>query len=88
MQEGEEPHLDANAADYREALMAFIAKRKRVGREQVLDAVFRMYDTAIAELIASGRIVVETSPQNESHLDVFVAAGSEDDPDAGMSGTG
>lgn len=77
MHEDEEPHIDPSAANYREALMAFIAKHERVGREQMLDAVFRTYDQAMSELIAAGKVVVEKSPENESHLDMFVAARSE-----------
>ena len=77
MQENEEPHSDPTSVHCREALMAFLAKHGRVGREQLLDAVFRTYDKALSELIQSGKVVVEKAPQNESHLDMFVAAGPE-----------
>jgi hypothetical protein len=74
MQENEEPHFDPRYALCREALLAFIAKHGRVGREQLLDAVFRTFDRAISELVHSGKVVVEKAPQNESHLDTFVMA--------------
>lgn len=70
MQENE--HFDSNSDHCREALMAFIARHGRVGREQLLDAVFRTCDTAISELVDSGHIVIEKAPWNESHLDIFV----------------
>lgn len=77
MQENEEPYFDPRYALCREALMAFIARHGRVGREELLDAVFRTFDTAISELIHSGKVVVEKAPQNESHLDMFVMAEPE-----------
>lgn len=77
MQENEDPLFDLRSAHCREALMTFIAKHGRVGREQLLDAVFRMYDKAMAELVASGKVIVEKSEQNESHLDTFVMATPE-----------
>jgi len=75
MQENE--HFDPKSAYCREALMAFIGEHGRVGREQLLDAVFRTYDKAISELINSGLVIVEKAPWNESHLDMFVLAPPE-----------
>ena len=77
MQENEEQPFDPRYALHVEALMAFISKRGRIGREQLLDAVFRTFDKAISELIHSGKIVVEKAPENESHLDIFVMAEPE-----------
>ena len=74
MQESEESHFDLRSAQFREALMASISLHGKMGREQLLDMVFRAYDNAISELIGSGKFIVEKAPQNESHLDVFVAA--------------
>ena len=70
-------NFDPKASYCREALMALITKQGRVGREQLLDAVFRNFDKVISELVQSGKVVVEKAPQNESHLDVFVLAQSE-----------
>lgn len=72
MQENE--HFDLKSTHCRDALMAFITKHGRVGREQLLDVVFRNFDAAISELVHSGRLVVEKAPHNESHLDTFVLA--------------
>lgn len=77
MQQNDEANGDPRSAHCREALVAFITKHGRVGREQLLDAVFRTYDKAMSELIHSGKVVVEKSPQNESHLDMFVLAAPE-----------
>jgi hypothetical protein len=77
MQENEESHFDPRSAHCREALMDFLTRHGRVGREQLLDAVFRTFDGALSELIRSGKIVVEKAPQNESHLDMFVLAEPE-----------
>lgn len=74
MQENEEAHADLKSALFRDALMTAIKLNGRIGREQLLDMVFRAYDKAIAELVRSGKVVVEKSPQDESHLDIFVAA--------------
>lgn len=73
MQENDESHFDPWCSQCREALMALIAKQGRVGREQLLDTVFRTFDKAISELIHSGRVIVEKAPHSESHLDMFVA---------------
>jgi hypothetical protein len=73
MQENEEPHAELKSALFRDALMAAISLNGRIGREQLLDMVFRAYDKAIAELVRSGRVIVEKSPLDESHLDIFVA---------------
>ena len=54
--------------------MDFLTRHGRVGREQLLDAVFRTYDKAMSELVLSGKVIVEKAPQNESHLDMFVVA--------------
>jgi hypothetical protein len=72
MQENE--HFDPKSIHCREALMALITKHGRVGREQLLDAVFSSFDNAISELVHSGRLVVEKAPHNESHLDTFILA--------------
>ena len=77
MQENEKPELDPSFAHCREILMDFFIKHGRVGREQLLDAVFRTYDKAMSELINSGKVVVEKAPQNESHLDMFVVTAPE-----------
>lgn len=77
MQENDDPHPDPTSAHCREALMNFLAKHRRVGREQLLDAVFRTYDKAMSDLIQSGKVIVEKAPQNESHLDIFVVATPE-----------
>jgi hypothetical protein len=77
MQQNEEADGDPWSAHCREALVAFITKHGCVGREQLLDAVFRTYDKAMSELIHSGKIIVEKAPQNESHLDIFVMATPE-----------
>ncbi|MGV3549813.1 MAG: hypothetical protein ACO1PQ_08600 [Rhizobium sp.] len=54
--------------------MASIERNGKVGREQLLDMVFRAYDSAISELIRAGKVRVEKSPENESHLDMYVCA--------------
>lgn len=72
MQEKDKPQLELTAAQFRDALMASIARQGRLGREQLLDMVFRAYDKAISELIRSGDVTVVKSPHDESHLDVFV----------------
>jgi hypothetical protein len=74
MQESEESSIDFRPAQFRDALMASISRRGRMGREQLLDMVFKAYDRAMADLVRSGKIVVEKSPENESHLDMFVCA--------------
>lgn len=74
MQENEESQFDLKSAQFRDALMASITRHGRLGREQLLDMVFRAYDKAIGELIGSGKVIVEKAPQNESHLDIFVCA--------------
>lgn len=75
MQENE--HVDLRSAYCREAVMAFITKHGTVGREQLLDAVFRNFDKAISELVHSGKVVVVKDPHNESHLDIFALAEPE-----------
>lgn len=75
MQDNE--HVDPRPTYCREAVMAFITKHGRVGREQLLDAVFRHFDTVVSELVQSGKVVIERAPENESHLDVFVLAQPE-----------
>lgn len=77
MQENREPQFDPSSAHCREALVAFLTIHGRVGREQLLDAVFRSYDEAMSELLHSGKVIVEKSPQNDSHLDVFVIVAPE-----------
>ena len=74
MQENEELRFDLKSAQFRDALMASIERHGSLGREQLLDMVFRAYDKAISDLIGSGKVIVEKSPQNESHLDTFVCA--------------
>ena len=74
MQENEESHLELKSAQFRDAVMASIERHGRLGREQLLDMVFRAYDKAISDLIGSGRVIVEKAPRNESHLDTFVCA--------------
>ena len=66
--------LDLKSAHLRDALMGSISRHGKMGREQLLDMVFRAYDAAISELILSGKVKVEKAPDNESHLDVFVCA--------------
>jgi hypothetical protein len=73
MQENNESHFEQRSAHCREIVMGFITKHGRVGREQLLDAVFRTFDRAISELVRSGKIVVEEAPNRESHLDMFIA---------------
>lgn len=59
---------------FRDVLMDLIAERRRIGREQLLGAVFAAYDRALSDLVASGRVLVEAAPFNESHLDTLVSA--------------
>lgn len=73
MQDSEEPHFDLKTAQFRDALMGSILLHGRIGREQLLDMVFRAYDKAISELIHAGKVIVEEAPRSESHLDMFVA---------------
>jgi hypothetical protein len=72
MQENE--HFDRKSIHCSEALMTFVTRHGRVGREQLLDFVFRNLDDAISQLVRSGRLVVEKAPHDESHLDMFVIA--------------
>ena len=58
---------------FRDVLMDLIAERRRIGREQ-LGAFFAAYDRALSDLVASGRVLVEAAPFNESHLDTLVSA--------------
>lgn len=74
MQENEGSRFDLGSPQFRDALLASIRSHGRLGREQLLDMVFRAYDTAITDLVRSGKVVVEKSPENESHLDIFVCA--------------
>ena len=59
---------------FRDVLMDLITGHQRIGREQLLSVVFEAYDRALLELVESGRVLVETAPLNESHLDTLVAA--------------
>ena len=73
MQEHAELLVGPAAQYFRDVLMDLIAGHQRIGREQLLGAVFEAYDHALAELVASGKVIVETAPLNESHLDTLVA---------------
>lgn len=67
--------LAAPAARYfRDVLLDLIAGHRRIGREQLLGAVFEAYERALSDLVLSGKVLVETAPPNESHLDMLVAA--------------
>jgi hypothetical protein len=72
MQEHKVAPLDLASDRFREALVAYISLHRQLGREQLLEMVFRAYEQAISDLILSGRVVVEKSSLNESHLDMFV----------------
>ena len=74
MQENERSNVDLRSPQVRDALLASIRTHGRLGREQLLDMVFRAYDKAMSDLIRSGKVLVEKSPENESHLDIFVCA--------------
>ena len=77
MRENGEPLFDPGSMRFRDALMACICQHKRIGREQLLDLVFRAYDGALTELIRSGEVAVERAPHNESHMDILVAVHSD-----------
>lgn len=73
MQEQAELLAGPAARFFRDILMDLIVEHERIGREQLLGAVFEAYDHALSELVASGRVLVEAAPLNESHLDTLVA---------------
>jgi hypothetical protein len=72
MQNTDEQFAEIKPVMLQDALMASISSRGEMGREQLLDMVFRAYDAAINELIKSGKVAVKKAPRNESHLDLFV----------------
>lgn len=74
MQEHAELLVGPAAQYFRDVLMDLITGHQRIGREQLLSAVFEAYDHALADLVASGKVLVETAPLNEAHLDTLVAA--------------
>lgn len=67
--------LAGPAAQYfRSLLMELITGHKRIGREQLLGKVCEIYELSLAELVSTGRVLVEVAPHDEPHLDTLVAA--------------
>jgi len=61
----------------RDVLLETIRISSPITREQLLGTILDFFDTAIADLLKHGLVSCTSDPGNESHMDMFAIAATE-----------